>query len=206
MYRVVGPDGQRISFAELLLGNSRFFVVDEFPEQHAFSPISLGGTPVALHVYVPDVDSAYARAIRVGMTVEIPLADFFWGERYCSLHDPFGHHWALASRIEDLSPGGDPTPRQRLLRPRSLIATWRLTEIPLRYIHIRYNHLGVGYDQNARRAANMGATTPIVAIRATMRCTDLKIPWLNPPFTALCFARVSQRRRLTIAFVRDSLP
>ena len=104
MYRVVGPDGQRISFSELLLGNSRFFVVDEFPEQHAFSPISLGGTPVALHVYVPDVDSAYARAIRVGMTVEIPLADFFWGERYCSLHDPFGHHWALASRIEDLSP------------------------------------------------------------------------------------------------------
>jgi PhnB protein len=104
LYRVVGPDGERISFAELLLGTSRFFLVDEFPEQQAFSPKTLGGTPVALHVYVPDVDRAYERAVRAGMTVEIPLADFFWGERYGSLRDPFGHHWALVSRIEDLSP------------------------------------------------------------------------------------------------------
>jgi uncharacterized glyoxalase superfamily protein PhnB len=104
LYRILGPDGRRISFAELLLGTSRFFLVDEFPEQHAFSPRTLGGTPVALHVYVPDVDRAYERAVRAGMTVEIPLADFFWGERYGSLRDPFGHHWALVSRTEDLSP------------------------------------------------------------------------------------------------------
>jgi PhnB protein len=104
LYRVVGPDGARIAFAELLLGSSRFFLVDEFPEQQALSPETLGGTPVALHVYVPDVDRAYARAVRAGMRVEIPLADFFWGERYGSLRDPFGHHWALVSRIEDLSP------------------------------------------------------------------------------------------------------
>lgn len=37
------------------------------------------------------------------MTVEIPLANFFWGERYASLRDPFGHVWGLASRSEDLS-------------------------------------------------------------------------------------------------------
>jgi uncharacterized glyoxalase superfamily protein PhnB len=104
LYRVVGPDGERITFAELLLGSSRFFLVDEFPEQQALSPQSLGGTPVALHVYVPDVDRAFARAVRAGMTVDIPLTDFFWGERYGSLRDPFGHHWALVSRIEDLSP------------------------------------------------------------------------------------------------------
>ncbi|HKA89427.1 MAG TPA: VOC family protein [Haliangiales bacterium] len=102
--RIVGPDGRRVVFAELILGDSRFFVVDEFPEQRAFSPTTLGGTPVALHVYFADVDAAYARAVAAGMRVEIPLADFFWGERYGSLIDPFGHHWGLASRIEDLSP------------------------------------------------------------------------------------------------------
>jgi uncharacterized glyoxalase superfamily protein PhnB len=102
--RVVGPDGRRIVFAELLLGESRFFLVDEFPEQRALSPTTLGGTPVALHVYFGDVDAAYARAVAAGMRVDIPLADFFWGERYGSLIDPFGHHWGLASRIEDLSP------------------------------------------------------------------------------------------------------
>lgn len=104
LYRVNTPDGRRIWFSELLLGESRFFLVDEFPEQQAFSPTTLGGTPVALHVYVPDVDAAWSRALAAGMKVEIPLANFFWGERYGSLRDPFGHHWALATRIEDLAP------------------------------------------------------------------------------------------------------
>ena len=104
LYRIWTPDGRRIWFAELLLGESRFFLVDEFPEQQALSPTTLGGTPVALHVYVQDVDAAWSRAIAAGMSVEIPLANFFWGERYGSLRDPFGHHWALASRIEDLTP------------------------------------------------------------------------------------------------------
>src|SRR5262249_35095199 len=104
LYRVLGPDGQRIWFAELLLGASRFFLNDEFPEQNALAPTSLGGTPVALHVFVADVDAAVARAVRAGMTVEIPIADFFWGERYGLLSDPFGHKWGLAARLEDLTP------------------------------------------------------------------------------------------------------
>jgi len=104
LYRVQAPDGQRVWFCELLLGDSRFFLVDEFPEQHAFSPSTLGGTPVVLHVYVPDVDAAWARAVSAGMSIEMPLANFFWGDRYGSLRDPFGHHWGLASRIEDLTP------------------------------------------------------------------------------------------------------
>jgi PhnB protein len=28
----------------------------------------------------------------------------FWGDRYGKVEDPFGHHWAIASRIEDLTP------------------------------------------------------------------------------------------------------
>jgi uncharacterized glyoxalase superfamily protein PhnB len=103
LYRVPGPDG-RLLFCELLLGDSRFFLVDEFPEQQAFAPTTLGGTPVALHVYFADVDAAFRRAVDAGMRVAMPLADFFWGERYGSVIDPFGHHWGLASRIEDLAP------------------------------------------------------------------------------------------------------
>jgi uncharacterized glyoxalase superfamily protein PhnB len=87
-----------------MIGDARLFVVDEYPEQNALSPHTLGGSPITLHVYVADVDLAFARAVAAGMTVEIPLADFFWGERYGTLHDPFGHRWGLASRIEDLSP------------------------------------------------------------------------------------------------------
>ena len=101
--RILGPDG-RVMFAEMLIGDARIFVVDEFPEQRALSPTTLGGTPVALHLYVPDVDATFARAVAAGMMIEIPVADFFWGERYGSARDPFGHLWGLASRTEDLSP------------------------------------------------------------------------------------------------------
>lgn len=101
--RIQGPDG-RVMFAEMSIRDARIFVVDEFPEQQALSPTTLGGTPVALHLYVQDVDAMFARAVAAGMTVWMPVADFFWGERYGSLKDRFGHHWALASRTEDLSP------------------------------------------------------------------------------------------------------
>jgi len=35
---------------------------------------------------------------------EIPVTDFFWGERYGQVRDAYGHVWGLASRIEDVSP------------------------------------------------------------------------------------------------------
>ncbi len=34
----------------------------------------------------------------------MPVDDQFWGDRYGKLTDPFGHHWSIGSRIEDLSP------------------------------------------------------------------------------------------------------
>ena len=97
------PDGRSIMHSELLLGDSRFFVVDEFPGSMA-SPASLGGTPITLHLYVHDVDTLFGRAVAAGATVLMPVADQFWGDRYGILKDPFGHRWSIASRIEDLSP------------------------------------------------------------------------------------------------------
>lgn len=104
LYRCTAPDGARVLFAELMLGDARVFVVDEMPEQDALGPVARGGTSVALHLFVDDVDAAVARAAEAGMAVEIPLANCFWGERYALLRDPFGHLWGLASRREDLSP------------------------------------------------------------------------------------------------------
>jgi PhnB protein len=103
LLRNTGPDGTSIMHSELLLGDSRFFVVDEFPESMA-SPATLGGTSVTLHLYVRDVDALFNRAVDAGATVLMPVADQFWGDRYGILRDPFGHRWSMASRIEDLSP------------------------------------------------------------------------------------------------------
>jgi PhnB protein len=103
LLRNMAPDGTSVMHSELLLGDSRFFVVDEFPNA-AKSPRSLGGTPVTLHLYVEDVDMLFNRAVAAGADVLLPVEDQFWGDRYGMLADPFGHRWSIASRVEDLSP------------------------------------------------------------------------------------------------------
>ena len=103
LLRNMAPDGTSVMHAELLLGDSRFFVVDEFPESMK-SPATLGGTSVTLHLYVRDVDTLFGRAVDAGATVIMPVGDQFWGDRYGIMRDPFGHRWSIASRIEDLSP------------------------------------------------------------------------------------------------------
>lgn len=98
-----GPDGQvKIGHAELRIGDSRLFLADEFPGQGATGPV--GGSPVTIHLYVTDADTAFERAVAAGATVTMPLADMFWGDRYGQLVDPFGHHWSIAAHLEDLTP------------------------------------------------------------------------------------------------------
>jgi uncharacterized glyoxalase superfamily protein PhnB len=104
LFRNTAPDGARIMHSELLLGDSRFFVVDEFLEGPMKSPATLGGSPVTLHLYVRDVDAVFDRAVAAGATVLMKVADQFWGDRYGIISDPFGHRWSIASRVEDLSP------------------------------------------------------------------------------------------------------
>lgn len=98
-----GPGG-KLMHGEVQIGNSRVLLHDEFPEMGANSPQALKGTPVSLHVYVEDVDRAWDQATKAGAKVVMPLADMFWGDRYGVLEDPYGHRWALASHIKDMTP------------------------------------------------------------------------------------------------------
>jgi PhnB protein len=68
------------------------------------SPKSLGGTSGYLFLYVPDVDQMFRRALDAGATVQMPLTDMFWGDRFGKVLDPFGHTWGLATHKEDVSP------------------------------------------------------------------------------------------------------
>jgi PhnB protein len=103
LFRNAAPNGL-ITHAELLLGSSRFFVNDEFPEYGTRAPVSSDRSPVVLHVYVHDVDAVLARAVDAGAKVRMPAKDMPWGDRYAEFTDPFGHTWSLGSRQEDLSP------------------------------------------------------------------------------------------------------
>ena len=99
-----GPDGKSIIHADLKIGDSHVFLVDEIPAMDCRGPESIGGTPVTIHMYVEDVDAAFGQAVTAGAKVRMPLADMFWGDRYGVLTDPFGHSWSLASHKEDLTP------------------------------------------------------------------------------------------------------
>ncbi len=104
LMRMPGPDGKRIMHAELRIGDSVFFVVDEFPHNDTRAPGTLGGTTCTMQVYVENVDAAFARAVAAGAKIKLPVEDMFWGDRYGMLSDPFGHNWGLATREEDLRP------------------------------------------------------------------------------------------------------
>jgi PhnB protein len=97
-----GPDG-KVMHAELRIGDSIVMLADEFPQYGSMSPLSSGGSGMALHIYVEDVDSAFDRATQAGATVEMPLTDMFWGDRYGKLADPFGHKWSIATHKRDMS-------------------------------------------------------------------------------------------------------
>ena len=104
VHRMPGPDGKSLMHAELQVGDSRFFLNDEFPAMGARSPQSIGGSPVTIHLYVEDADGFFTRATKAGAEVTMPLQNMFWGDRYGKLKDPFGHEWSVASHLEDLSP------------------------------------------------------------------------------------------------------
>lgn len=103
IFRMPGPDGKSIMHAEVKIGDSVLMLCDEF-EGMCRSPQTLNGSPVTIHLYVNDVDSAYKRAVDAGAKATMPPMDAFWGDRYGKLVDPFGHEWSMATKKEDVPP------------------------------------------------------------------------------------------------------
>ncbi|MDQ3866036.1 MAG: VOC family protein [Actinomycetota bacterium] len=100
--RMAAPDG-RVGHAELEIGDSLVMLSDTFEQSSVRSPRELGGTTSSVFLYVEDVDAVVERAVEAGATVTMPVEDMFWGDRFGSIQDPFGHSWAIATHKEDLT-------------------------------------------------------------------------------------------------------
>ena len=94
------PDGKSVAHSELMIGNSKIMLYDEFPEMKCLSPASIGGSPVSLYLYVEDVDNTFNLAISKGAKSLFPVQDMFYGDRHGSIPDPFGHIWSIATHIK----------------------------------------------------------------------------------------------------------
>jgi PhnB protein len=101
--RMPGPGG-KIGHAEVSIGDSVIMLADEHPEIGARGPHAYGGTPVSLHLYVPDVDATVKKAVAAGAKLVNPVADKFYGDRMGTIEDPFGHRWHVSTHLEDVPP------------------------------------------------------------------------------------------------------
>ena len=101
--RMETPDG-KVGHAELEIGDSLVMLSDPFPQASTKTPSELGGTSVSVFMYVENVDAVVKQAVGAGATVTMEVADQFWGDRFGSVKDPFGHLWSIATHVEDVPP------------------------------------------------------------------------------------------------------
>ena len=102
--RMDGPDGS-VMHAELDFGAGRLQLSDPHDEFGPAAPNRDGDTvsrPTC--VYVPDVDAVLARAVDRGATVREKPSTVVTGDRFASLYDPFGHRWAIMTKVDEVSP------------------------------------------------------------------------------------------------------
>jgi PhnB protein len=93
----------KIAYGEIEIGNSIISVGEEAPEYGFPGPEELGGSPVAMQLYVDDADAAVRQAVAAGARLVTPVKDQFYGDRSGMVADPFGYRWSIASRKEELS-------------------------------------------------------------------------------------------------------
>jgi PhnB protein len=101
--RMEAPGG-KIGHAELQIGDSLVMLSDPFPQSTSRSPKELGGTCAGVFLYVEDVDEVARQAVDAGATITMEVADQFWGDRFGSVTDPYGHLWSIATHVEDVPP------------------------------------------------------------------------------------------------------
>jgi PhnB protein len=84
----LSPEG-KVLHATIKLGNATF-EIDE-AEGETVPP------PAYLHIYVPDTDACYARALSAGATSVDPPSVKPYGERSATVKDAFGNTWFIAT-------------------------------------------------------------------------------------------------------------
>jgi uncharacterized glyoxalase superfamily protein PhnB len=85
-----GPDG-RVMHAEVRVDDTVVMISDATADYPAF--------PVWLHVYVPDVDAAYARALAAGGTSVQEPAQRGDPDRRGGVTDATGNTWWIATQV-----------------------------------------------------------------------------------------------------------
>ena len=89
------PDG-KVMHAEFKIGDSVVMISDASERAKA--------TSTMLHLYVPNVDAVYEKAVKAGGTSVMEPSDQFYGDRSGGVKDPAGNQWHIGTHVEDVAP------------------------------------------------------------------------------------------------------
>lgn len=90
-------DGDAV-VARLSIDGAEFWVSDESPQHHNFSPHSLNGSTTRMVLTVEDPDAVH-RAARIAGASEINAVHEEHGWRVGRVVDPYGHHWEIGREL-----------------------------------------------------------------------------------------------------------
>ncbi len=104
--RAARPDGT-VMHAEVRIGDSMVMLGETPPDGRPW--------PAMIHLYVPDVDAVYGRALEAGATSLREPENTYYGDRSAGVEDRHGNQWWIATHVEDV-------PSDELARRREVLA------------------------------------------------------------------------------------
>ncbi len=87
-------DSGTVHHAKIRIGDSIIAIGEAHGPYHPMPPV--------LHLYVPEADRTYQRALAAGAVSLSEPADLPYGERCGAVRDPFGNTWYIATRLDAL--------------------------------------------------------------------------------------------------------
>ena len=112
--------GGGVAHAELDFGQGRLQLSDAMPDFGLVAPSGEDRVSQSTCLYTADVDAVTARAVERGATLREAPTTFVTGDRFASVMDPFGHRWAILTRVEDVP----------LAEQERRLAEWAQTSLP----------------------------------------------------------------------------
>ena len=100
------PGTDRIMHVRLLINGGLIMLSDDFSQKMdgcCRPPTALGGTTITLALQLSDAQSFWDTAVAGGVSVTMPLADMFWGDRHGQFTDPFGHKWSVSQTLKAMT-------------------------------------------------------------------------------------------------------
>ncbi len=94
---------EKLAHGELKIYGATIMLREELPELNFLSPVTIGGTPMEILIYVPDIHAFVTNAVDAGAVIVEPIKEQFHGDLMAILKDPFGFEWFFAMRTEELS-------------------------------------------------------------------------------------------------------